>query len=197
MMDSPDSLFSSAFFSSAVAVTLAEMGDKTQLLTLFLTLKFRNKWAIVLAIVLATLVNHGLSAWFGVWLGDRLELWLSDGWIDWLLAGSFMAMGLWVLIPDKDDGGESRFLAFGAFFATLVLFSLAELGDKTQVATVLLAAEWQQPMLVTLGTTLGMLIANVPVIWFGQALLQRIPLDRVRYVTSICFFAGGVWILLM
>ncbi|MDO6683529.1 MULTISPECIES: TMEM165/GDT1 family protein [unclassified Oceanobacter] len=200
MITTPESfffseLFSSAFLSSSVAVALAEIGDKTQLLTLFLTLKFRNKWAIVLAIILATLVNHGLSAWFGSWLGDGLAIWLSNGWVDGLLSGSFVVMGLWILVPDKDDEDESRFLALGAFVATLILFSLAELGDKTQIATVLLAAEWQQPLPVTLGTTLGMLIANVPVIWFGQALLQRLPMNTVRYVTAIFFIVAGLWVL--
>jgi len=182
-----------AFLSSTLAVAIAEIGDKTQLLSLFLITRFSRKRAIVLGILIATLVNHGLSALLGDWLGTVVP---AD-WARWLIGGSFIVVGLWMLIPDKDDTGPSRFETLGAFWATLILFFIAEIGDKTQIATVLLAAEFQSTLWVTLGTTLGMLIANVPVIMAGQWLMQRLPVKAAHIIASVLFIAFGVWSLSM
>lgn len=178
-----------AFLSSTLAVALAEIGDKTQLLSLFLVTRFRNRGAIVAGILVATLVNHGLSAWLGTLLGQ----WTPGAWARWIIGGSFIAVGLWMLIPDKDDSGPSRFESMGAFAATLILFFIAEIGDKTQIATVLLAAQYQSTLWVTLGTTLGMLIANVPVILAGNWLMQRLPVRTAHIVACVLFIGFGVW----
>lgn len=176
-----------ALFTSTAVVTLAEMGDKTQLLSLLLAAKFRNKTAIVLGILVATILNHAASAWLGAWLAGFINSDLGH----WVLAGSFILVGLWLLVPDKEDGVSSRFDAYGPFVVSLVLFFLAEIGDKTQVATVLLAAEYQSVLWVTLGTTLGMLLANVPVVYLGARLMEKIPLNITRMVASALFILMG------
>lgn len=188
----PGIQFMDAFLTSTIAVAIAEIGDKTQLLSLFLIARFRRRGAIILGLTLATLLNHGLSAWLGQWLSNIIP----DDWVGWILGGSFIAVGLWLLIPDKDDSGPSRFDQLGAFWATFILFFLAEIGDKTQVATVLLAAQFQSVFWVTLGTTLGMLIANIPVILAGQWLMQRLPVSAAHKVASLLFIAFGIWTLL-
>lgn len=175
-----------AFIVSTVAVAIAEMGDKTQLLALFLITRFKKPWPIVAGILLATLLNHGASAWLGDWLATLLH----NGLLDWVLGLSFLLMAGWLLIPDKEGETDSRMLSYGAFWATLILFFLAEIGDKTQVATVLLAARFDNLAAVIVGTTLGMLLANVPVIWGGQWLLTRIS---VAWVTRM---AAGVFALI-
>lgn len=184
---------SSPFFVSTLAVSIAEIGDKTQLLSLLLVARFRNRWAIVAGILLATVINHGLSAWGGDWLGDRLQVWLASDMLNWVLAASFAAMALWVLVPDKEDDETARYSHFGAFTATAMLFFLAEIGDKTQISTVLLAAEFQDILWVTMGTTLGMMVANVPIVVWGQALMERMPLNMARYITSATFFVLALW----
>jgi putative Ca2+/H+ antiporter (TMEM165/GDT1 family) len=186
----------SPFVSSTLAVALAEIGDKTQLLSLLLVARFRNRGAIIAGILLATLLNHGVSAWLGDWLGQSLSQWWKNDTLDIILAASFLLMAVWILIPDKEDDGDSRFQQYGAFIATTVLFFLAEVGDKTQVATVLLAAEYQSLLWVTLGTTLGMLIANVPIVIWGQALMQRLPLALARKATAAVFVVLAVLTLL-
>ena len=186
----------SPFVSSTLAVALAEIGDKTQLLSLLLVARFRNRGAIIAGILLATLLNHGVSAWLGEWLGQSLSQWWKNDTLDIILAASFLLMAVWILIPDKEDDGDSRFQQYGAFIATTVLFFLAEVGDKTQVATVLLAAEYQSLLWVTLGTTLGMLIANVPIVIWGQALMQRLPLALARKATAAVFVVLAVLALL-
>lgn len=186
----------SPFWASTIAVSIAEIGDKTQLLSLLLVAKFRNRWAIVAGILLATVLNHGLSALGGDWLGDRLQVWLAGDWVSWLLALSFVVMALWVLVPDKEDDDTAEYSQWGAFMATTVLFFLAEIGDKTQIATVLLAAEFQDVLWVTLGTTLGMMIANVPVVIWGQSLMNRLPLNAARYITSVFFLLLALSVLL-
>ncbi|MAE21366.1 MAG: hypothetical protein CMK92_02945 [Pseudomonas sp.] len=186
----------SPFVSSTLAVALAEIGDKTQLLSLLLVARFRNRGAIIAGILLATLLNHGVSAWLGDWLGQSLSQWWKNDTLDIILAASFLLMAVWILIPDKEDDGDSRFQQYGAFIATTVLFFLAEVGDKTQVATVLLAAEYQSLLWVTLGTTLGMLIANVPIVIWGQALMQRLPLALARKATAAVFVVLAVLALL-
>ena len=146
-------------------------------MSLLLVARFRNKWAIIGGILLATLLNHGLSSWGGIWLGENMDNWLSGRVADYVLAGSFALMALWVLIPDKEDDDDDNFAKYGAFIATTLLFFIAEVGDKTQIATVILAAEFQSFFWVTAGTTLGMLIANAPVVIWGQWLMDRLPLD--------------------
>lgn len=177
-----------AFFVSTLTVALAEIGDKTQLLSLFLASRFRNKWAIIFGILAATLLNHGVSAWLGDWLATYLQ----GQWGQWLIGGSFIALGLWLLVPDKADDDESSWQRYGAFVATTVMFFLAEIGDKTQIATVLLGAEFNAVVWVTLGTTLGMILANVPVVIFGDYLMKKLPIKWVHGVAALVFIAVGV-----
>jgi putative Ca2+/H+ antiporter (TMEM165/GDT1 family) len=177
-----------ALFTSTVTVALAEIGDKTQLLSLLLATRFSNKWAIIAGIVLATVINHGLSAW----LGQYSIQWLSSDWVQYVLSGSFIAIGLWILIPDKMDEDTNLMVNLGPFFATTILFFLAEIGDKTQVATIVLGAQYQSLLWVTLGTTLGMLLANIPVIYFGEALMKRLPLNATRIFAASLFIIMGL-----
>lgn len=174
-----------AFLVSTVTVALAEIGDKTQLLSLFLAAKFRNKWAIILGILVATLLNHAVSAWLGGWIAQYLQSQVGQ----WLIGASFIVLGLWLLVPDKDDNGESSLHRYGAFAASTLLFFLAEIGDKTQVATVLLGAQFGSVLLVTLGTTFGMLIANVPVVLAGDYIMRRLPL-KLAHVLAAAMFVG-------
>lgn len=184
----PLSIPMDAFFSSFTAVAIAEIGDKTQLLSLFLAARFRARGAIVAGILLATLLNHAASAWFGAWVAQFIPI----GWHAWLLGGSFIAVALWLLIPDKDDSEENSMLKYGAFVASTVLFFLAEIGDKTQIATVILAATYDATTWVIIGTTLGMLAANVPVVYFGKYILEVVPLDWARRLACGVFMLIGV-----
>jgi len=181
-----------AFLSSFTAVAIAEIGDKTQLLSLFLAARFRSKSAIIAGILVATLLNHAASAWLGVWVAQ----FIPPGWHNWLLGGSFIAVALWLLIPDKDDSGDTSVLRFGAFTASCVLFFLAEIGDKTQIATVILAASFENAVwMVIVGTTLGMLAANVPVVYAGSWLLQKISLHWARRAACAVFMLLGFYII--
>lgn len=180
-----------AFIYSTAAVALAEIGDKTQLLTLFLAARFRNKWAIVGGIFAATLINHGVSGALGAWLGSSF----NENLIAWLVGISFIAVGLWLLLPDKDDDDNSRWLAYGAFLATTVLFFLAEIGDKTQIATVLLAAKYQAVWAVVAGSTLGLMLANVPMVFLGDWLLSKLPLKAIRIAACVLFVGLGLFTL--
>ncbi len=182
------SYFMETFFFSTLAVTLAEIGDKTQLLSLFLAAKFKNKWSIVAGLLVATVLNHAASAYLGQWASQYVQ----SGTGQIILSSSFILLGLWLFIPDKDEQQSSKLDKYGAFVVTLILFFIAELGDKTQVATVLLAVEYQNVLLVTLGTTLGMLLANVPVIWFGSYIMERLPLNVTRFVAGGLFILFGV-----
>jgi putative Ca2+/H+ antiporter (TMEM165/GDT1 family) len=188
-----DALFSDAFIASVSAVAIAEIGDKTQLLSLFLAARFRQHLAIVAGILCATLLNHALSAWLGAWLSDLIP----PGMGPYLLGGSFIAVGLWLLIPDKDDSAESTWLGYGAFVASLLLFFVAEIGDKTQIATVILAATYEETLWVIVGTTVGMLLANVPVVYAGQWIMQRMPLAYARYAACALFIGLGISTLLV
>lgn len=190
-----ESFAHSAVLTSTLVVAVAEIGDKTQLLSLLLTIRFRNKAAIVMGILCATLLNHALSAWLGVWLQEALQRWTEAHYIQWGLAAGFVLMALWVLIPDKEDDETNTHESWGAFLATCVLFFVAEIGDKTQVATVLLGAEYSSVFWVTAGTTLGMLLANVPVIYFGERLMRRMPLHLARYLTSALFFILAITVI--
>lgn len=178
-----------ALLSSFTAVAIAEIGDKTQLLSLFLAARFRNKTAIIAGILVATLLNHAASAWLGVWVAQ----FIPAAWGPWLLGGSFIVVALWLLIPDKDDSEDTAVLKYGAFVASCILFFLAEIGDKTQIATVILAAAFQDAVwMVIWGTTLGMLAANVPVVYLGSWLLQKISLDWARRAACAVFMLLGV-----
>lgn len=182
-----------AFLSSFSAVALAEIGDKTQLLSLFLAARFRSRGAIIAGILVATLLNHAASAWFGAWVAQ----FIPQGWHAWLLGGSFIVVALWLLVPDKDDSDESNVLKYGAFMASTVLFFLAEIGDKTQIATVLLAATYDATWIIIIGTTLGMLAANVPVVYAGRWLLEKISLDWARRAACAVFVLIGVLTIVM
>lgn len=177
-----------ALLSSTIAVAIAEIGDKTQLLSLLLAARFRNRYAIIMGILVATLVNHGASAWLGSWVATVMPSGLGR----WLIAGSFFLVAAWVLIPDKEDGQPGALDRYGAFVATTVLFFIAEIGDKTQVATVILAAQYSSIVLVTIGTTIGMMLANVPVVLAGDWIMQRLPLNWARYGASALFFILGI-----
>lgn len=176
------------FLTSTLTVALAEIGDKTQLLSLILAARFKNKWAIIAGILVATLLNHGVSAWLGNWVGQFFQ---SDtGRI--ILGLSFIALAAWLLIPDKDDEIDNKFDRYGAFLVSTILFFIAEIGDKTQIATVLLGAQFDSILLVTLGTTFGMLIANVPVVFAGEYLMKHIPLKVTRIAAAAVFAIVGL-----
>lgn len=181
-----------AFFSSTLAVTIAEIGDKTQLLALFLAARYNRPYLISLGVLIATLLNHALSAWIGVWLVDLIPA----GWIPWVISGSFVVIALWLLVPDKEEDDMGRFAHYGPFVATLVLFFLAEIGDKTQIATVILAAKYNDTLWMTsaviAGTTFGMLIANIPIIFAGKWLMDRLPLNIARKAAFALFMALAV-----
>lgn len=172
-----------AFLASTAAVAIAEIGDKTQLLSLFLVARYATRLPIILGILISTILNHALSAWFGAWVAK----WIPEAWLPWILAVSFVAIALWLLVPDKDDSEDSKFLGMGAFMATTIMFFLAEIGDKTQVATVVLAAKFDATLWVIMGTTVGMLLANIPVIMAGRWLMERMPLATARISASILF----------
>jgi putative Ca2+/H+ antiporter (TMEM165/GDT1 family) len=170
-------------------VALAEIGDKTQLLALLLAARFRRPWPIIAGILVATLLNHALAGG----LGALAAHWLTPGVLRWIVAGSFLAIALWTLRPDSLDG-ETRLPARGAFVATVVAFFVAEIGDKTQVATVLLAAKYPSLVQVVIGTTIGMLLANVPVVLLGSRFADRLPLKAARLVAAIVFLALAAWV---
>ncbi|MGE0114189.1 MAG: TMEM165/GDT1 family protein [Steroidobacteraceae bacterium] len=180
------------FFVSTGIVALAEMGDKTQLLALLLTAQFRKPVPIVLGILVATLANHAFAGAVGAWVA----MLLSPDILRWVLGLSFIGMALWTLIPDKlDDDAPARSQA-GVFVATVIAFFLAEMGDKTQVATVALAAQYQSLFWVVAGTTVGMMLANVPVVIFGEWLTERIPVRKIHITCAILFAVMGVLVLL-
>jgi putative Ca2+/H+ antiporter (TMEM165/GDT1 family) len=175
---------------STGTVALAEIGDKTQLLALLLAARFRKPWPIVAGILVATVLNHALAAWFGTLVAQ----WLTPDVLRWVVAISFLAVAVWTLKPDKLDDEDGALPARGAFVATTIAFFLAEIGDKTQVATVLLAARYHPFWEVVAGTTLGMLVANVPVVLLGSRLADRLPLKTARTVAAIVFLALAAWV---
>ncbi|AIW20428.1 TMEM165/GDT1 family protein [Vibrio coralliilyticus] len=173
---------------SITTVALAEIGDKTQLLSLLLASRYRKPIPIIAAIFFATIANHALAAWLGVVVAD----YLSPEVLKWVVVASFLAMAGWVLIPDKlddDDEISNR----GPFVASFVAFFIAEIGDKTQIATSILGAQFADAlMLVIIGTTLGMLAANVPVVLIGKLSADKMPLNLIRKVTALLFIALAV-----
>lgn len=174
---------------STGTVALAEIGDKTQLLALLLAARFRKPWPIVAGIVVATLLNHALAGW----LGTLVAHWLTPQVLRWVVAGSFLVIALWALKPDTLDA-DARLPARGAFLTTTIAFFLAEMGDKTQVATVLLATKYSPLWQVIVGTTLGMLLANVPVVMLGSRFADRLPLRAARLGAALLFLALGIWV---
>jgi putative Ca2+/H+ antiporter (TMEM165/GDT1 family) len=171
-----------ALFISAGVVALAEIGDKTQLLAILLATRFRAPLPIILGILAATLFNHTLAAWLGTYIGA----WLGEN-LRWILAVSFFAMGIWALLPDSLDKQPRLFEKFGAFGATLISFFLIEMGDKTQLATMALAARLHTVFAVAAGTTLGMMIADVPAVYLGDIVATRIPLKLMRIIAAAIF----------
>jgi putative Ca2+/H+ antiporter (TMEM165/GDT1 family) len=182
-----------AFLVSTGIVALAEMGDKTQLLSLVLAARFRKPWPIVAGIFVATVVNHGLAGAAGAWLTTLL----GPQVLRWVLAGSFFAMAAWILVPDKLDDEDAKAPRFGVFGTTVVAFFLAEMGDKTQVATVMLAARFPQWWAVVAGTTVGMMIANVPAVWFGDRVTRVVPIRAVHVAAAVIFAGLGAAALLV
>ena len=181
-----------AFLVSTGIVALAEVGDKTQLLAFILAAKFRRPWPIVLGILVATLFNHAFAGLLGSWVTTLL----GPETLRWVLGVSFIAMALWTLIPDKFDKEDAKLARFGVFGTTLIAFFLAEMGDKTQVATVALAAQYYSVVLVVAGTTLGMMIANVPAVLLGDRIANRMPTRIVHGIAAAIFAILGVATLL-
>ena len=181
-----------AFLISTGIVALAEIGDKTQLLTLVIAARYRKPWPIVAGIFVATLINHGIAGAVGAWLTSAM----GPSVMRWVLGLSFLAMAVWMLIPDKldDDPGESKRIG-GVFLSTAVLFFFVEMGDKTQIATVALAARFDSLAAVVLGTTLGMMLANAPVAFFGDAIAKRLPVSIVHRVAAAVFALLGIGVL--
>ncbi|MDO5505326.1 MAG: TMEM165/GDT1 family protein [Pseudoxanthomonas suwonensis] len=177
---------------STGVVALAEIGDKTQLLALLLAARFRRPWPIIWGILVATLLNHALAAW----MGTLAATWLTPEVLRWVVAASFIGIALWTLKPDTLDEDESSLPARGAFIATTIAFFIAEIGDKTQVATVLLAARYTPMWEVVLGTTIGMLLANVPVVLLGARFADRLPLKTARIAAAVVFALLGLWVAL-
>ncbi|MDR2925753.1 MAG: TMEM165/GDT1 family protein [Azoarcus sp.] len=176
------------FLVSTGVVALAEIGDKTQLLALVLAARFRKTWPIVLGILCATLVNHGLAGAVGALAASLIDA----GILRWVLGLSFLAMAVWVLVPDRLDGEELGTVArHGVFVTTFISFFIAEMADKTQIATVALAAQYGSPLLVVAGTTLGMLIADVPAVFVGGRLGEKLPVKTIRVVAALLFAALG------
>jgi len=182
----------SALTLSAGVVALAEMGDKTQLLSLMLAARYpKQALAIICGIFIATIANHACAALLGHWLTTLV----SPDAMRWILGGSFLGIGLWLLVPDHiDDAADSKVAdrALQVFFLTVVLFFLAEMGDKTQIATIALGAKYSDVFSVTVGTTLGMMLANAPAVWIGQKFTKRMPIKWVHAVAAVTFIAIGI-----
>ena len=180
-----------AFLTSVFAVAIAEIGDKTQLLALVLAARFGKPWSITFGVLLATVANHALAAWAGKELGG----FFAGPWLDWVLGIGFIAAGLWLLVPDKVDDDVDRPSRFGPFLTTLVAFFCVEMGDKTQVATIGLGARFDDGFLVAFGTTLGMMAANLPVIFFGEKAAHALPLVWMRRIAAAFFAFIGLSLL--
>ena len=181
-----------AFLVSTGIVALAEIGDKTQLLAFVLAAKFRRPLPIIAAIFVATVANHAFAAAIGTWITGLL----GPDTLRWVLGASFLAMAVWTLVPDKLDDEDTKLARYGVFLTTLIAFFVAEMGDKTQVATVALAARYDALIAVVCGTTLGMMIANVPAVYLGDRIAGRISLKLVHGIAAAVFALLGVATLL-
>ncbi len=185
-------MFEALFISTGV-VALAEIGDKTQLLAFILAARFKKPVPIIVGILCATILNHGLAGALGAWITSVV----SPGVLRWVLGASFIGMAVWTLIPDKIEDEETRVAhKLGVFGATFITFFLAEMGDKTQIATVALAAHYASPLTVVAGTTLGMLLADVPAVFAGDKLANKIPMRLVHAVAAAIFAILGIATLL-
>jgi Ca2+/H+ antiporter, TMEM165/GDT1 family len=179
---------SSALFVSTGVIALAEIGDKTQLLAFLLATRFKKPIPIIIGITLATLINHGLAGAVGGWITANVDQTL----LRWVLGASFIAMAVWTLVPDKIEEEETQLATkLGVFGATFVTFFLAEMGDKTQIATVAMSAHYNDVLMVVAGTTLGMLIADVPAVFAGDKLASKIPMTLVHRLAAGMFAALG------
>lgn len=177
-----------SFLVSTGVVALAEIGDKTQLLAFILAARFKKPLPIILGILVATLVNHGLAGVLGAWITQTV----SPSVLRWVLGLLFIAMAVWTLIPDKLEEDEARLVQrLGVFGTTLLTFFLAEMGDKTQIATVAMAVHYAAPLWVVIGTTLGMLIADVPAVLLGDKLANKLPMRLVHTLAAVIFLALG------
>ena len=174
---------------STGVVALAEIGDKTQLLAFILAARFKKPVPIILGILVATLINHGLAGALGAWITSAV----TPEILRWVLGISFIGMAIWTMIPDKNEDEETKVAQkFGVFGATLITFFLAEMGDKTQIATVAMAAHYAAPLMVVIGTTLGMLIADVPAVLIGDKLANKIPMKLVHSIAAAIFAILGI-----
>lgn len=184
---------SSALLVSTGVIALAEIGDKTQLLAFLLATRFKKPIPIIVGITLATLINHGLAGVVGSWITANVD----PSVLRWVLGASFIAMAVWTLIPDKIEDEETQLATkLGVFGATFITFFLAEMGDKTQIATVAMSAHYNDVLMVVAGTTLGMLIADVPAVFAGDKLAEKIPMKLVHRIAAAMFAALGVATLL-
>ena len=181
-----------AFGVSTLLVAIAEIGDKTQLLAIVLAAKFRQPLPIILGIFAATLLNHALAATAGYFIAD----FLTGQWFRIAVGVAFVVMAAWALIPDKEDEGAAARTHGGVFLTTLIAFFLVEIGDKTQIATALLAARFQDMVAVTAGTTVGMMLANVPAVYLGEVVTRVMPLNYVRIAAAIVFVLIGIWLVI-
>lgn len=178
-------------FNASLLVFLSEMGDKTQLLALVLATRFKKPWAIMAGIFVATVLNHGLASWAGGWI----SLLVSPGTLSWILAATFFGFGLWILIPDKEEEAKPSG-GMGAFLTTAIAFYFAEMGDKTQLATVAIGAKYNAALLVTIGTTIGMLGADGLAVFLGEKLTTKISMVWIRRFASLLFVLFGLGILM-
>ena len=176
---------------SALLVTIAEIGDQTQLLAIFLASRFRKPWPIIAGILVATIGNHLLAATAGYLVSGFLK----GAWVQYLIAASFIGTAIWALFPDKEDDSVAEASHMGVFLTTVVAFFIVEMGDKTQIATISLAARFHSIIPVVTGTTLGMMIANIPVVFLGERVMRIVPIRYVRITAALIFVALGVWTL--
>jgi putative Ca2+/H+ antiporter (TMEM165/GDT1 family) len=182
-----------ALFMSTGVVALAEIGDKTQLLAFILAARFKKPVPIIAGILCATIINHGLAGALGAWITTTV----SPDVLRWILGASFIGMAIWTLIPDKIEEEETQVARkLGVFGATFITFFLAEMGDKTQIATIAMAAHYASPLIVVIGTTLGMLIADVPAVFVGDKMANKIPMKLVHSIAAALFAVLGVATLL-
>jgi len=179
------------YFISTLLVALAEMGDRTQLLAVMLASRYRKPWQILAGIFVATLANHALAAFAGFYLASMLKA----AWFHYVIALSFIAMAIWALIPDRADEDREGSSRMGVFLTTAVSFFLVEMGDKTQIATAALAARYHDVLLVAAGTTTGMMIANIPAVFLGQAVTKILPINALRIGAALVYLILGIWAL--
>jgi putative Ca2+/H+ antiporter (TMEM165/GDT1 family) len=184
----PDGTSVEAFLVSTLVVGLAEIGDKTQILSLMLAARFQRPVPIIFGILFATLANHAAAGLAGTLFGSLL----AGPWMRWVLGLSFLSVAVWALFPDKYEGGDKAISRSGAFVTTLVAFFFAEIGDKTQIATVALAARFDVFYFVVLGTTLGMMLANIPAVFIGHRIADKLPVKAIRVTAAVVFAALGI-----